>query len=151
MTHVLPYLQNDSYADYSQEKMVPWYPIKDVQFFWFTRIELIKHLFENMKNVKSFFSISVMVHIHARCYQHNNIPLFRYKKNIHSHSERVQKNKREYTYWKRVTWHKTNVLNISVFFTLLECSRVSWVKCKRLRPLKLRVRRIATWKTACVY
>jgi hypothetical protein len=49
------------------------------------------------------------------------------------------------------TWHKTNVLNITVFFTLLECSNVSWVKCKRFRPLKLRVRRTATWKTACGY
>jgi hypothetical protein len=136
------YLHHNSYAYYSQEKMISWNSSKDVQFLWFTRIDLIKHLLGNVKSRFQGSSIPRMVYTYASGYEHT-ISLDSNEENLSIKEKSVVR--------KFVTWHKTNVLNISVFFTLLEWSSVSWVKCKRSRPLKLRVRRTATWKTACGY
>jgi hypothetical protein len=43
------YLQHNGYAHNGQKEMVSWNSFKYVELFWFTRIELIKHLLEKMK------------------------------------------------------------------------------------------------------
>jgi hypothetical protein len=62
------YLHHNSYAHYCQEKMISRNSSKDVQFFWFTRIDLIKHLLGNVKLRIQGLSIPRMVYTYASGY-----------------------------------------------------------------------------------
>lgn len=58
-----------------------------------------------------------------------------------------------YFIWaSKLTWQKTNALNIRVFFTLTACTwSLSSSKFRIVVPRKLRTRSTVTWYSACIF